>query len=84
MRKLTALILCAMLIIFIYPLGALAEGEDITDTSSDLHTEETISDGQYDIPYYPLETAAVTRENMDEVIIEGGFHQREDVYLNVE
>ena len=63
---------------------ALAKGEDITDTSSDLHTEETISDGQYDIPYYPLEPAAVTRENMDEVIIEGGFHQREDVYLNVE
>ena len=63
---------------------ALAKGEDITDTASDLHTEETISDGQYDIPYYPLEPAAVTRENMDEVIIEGGFHQREDVYLNVE
>ena len=25
----------------------------------------------------------VTKENMDEVIIKGGFHSREDVYLNV-
>ena len=63
---------------------ALANGEDITDPETDLHTEETISDGQYEIPYYPLEPEAVTRDNMDEVIIEGGFHQREDVYLNVD
>ena len=62
---------------------ALAEGADITDTDADLHTEETISDGTYDIPYYPLEPQAVTMDNLDEVIIEGGFHQREEVYLNV-
>ena len=63
---------------------ALARGEDIRDVDAALHTEETISDGTYEIPYYPLEPQAVTKENMDEVIIEGGFHQREDVYLNVE
>lgn len=63
---------------------ALAQGKDITDTALDLHTEETISDGLHDVPYYPLEPVAVTGDNMDEVIIEGGFHQREDVYLNVE
>ena len=63
---------------------ALANGEDITDISAQLHTEETINDGTYEIPYYPLEPVAVTKDNIDEVIIEGGFHQREDVYLNVE
>ena len=26
---------------------------------------------------------AVTAENMDEVIVDGGFHSKEDVYLNV-
>jgi len=26
---------------------------------------------------------AVTKENMDEVVIDGGFHTHEDVYLNV-
>jgi D-xylose transport system substrate-binding protein len=30
-----------------------------------------------------LEPTAVTAENMDEVIINSGFHLKEDVYLNV-
>ena len=63
---------------------ALAKGEDITDEASGLHTSAVISDGTWDIPYYPLEPVAVTSDNMDEVIIDGGFHQREDVYLNIE
>ena len=29
-----------------------------------------------------MEPVAVTKENMDEVIIKGGFHSREEVYLN--
>ena len=45
---------------------------------------ETMNDGSGEIPYYPLEPVAVTKENLDEVIIEGGFHQREDVYLNID
>lgn len=36
------------------------------------------------VPYYSLEPIAVTKENMDEVIIESDFHTQEDVYLNVE
>ncbi len=44
---------------------------------------ETVSDGTYDVPYVKLEPIKVTAENMDEVII-GSFHQREEVYLNVE
>ena len=42
MRKLTALILCTILIIFTYPLGALAEGED-TDP------EQILSDPGFDL-----------------------------------
>lgn len=45
--------------------------------------EKTINDGTYNVPCLELEPVAVTRENMDQVIIQGGFHAREDVYLNV-
>lgn len=34
------------------------------------------------IPYIRLEPIGVTEENMQEVIIDGGFHLKEDVYLN--
>ena len=63
---------------------ALARGEDITDPESPIPVTETMNDGKWEIPYYPLEPVAVTKENLDEVIIEGGFHQREDVYLNID
>ena len=62
---------------------ALARGEDITDPSGELYAPAVINDGTADIPYYPLEPVPVTRENIDEVIIDGGFHQREDIYLNI-
>ena len=57
---------------------ALAKGEsfyagDVT----------TINDGTYDIRYIGLTPIAVTKENLDEVIIGSGFHLKEDVYLNV-
>ncbi len=48
-----------------------------------LHTTETINDGTYDVPYISLEPISVTEENMNEVIINSGFHLKEDVYLNV-
>lgn len=44
--------------------------------------EETINDGTYNVPYEKMEPIAVTKENMDDVII-GVYHQREEVYLNV-
>lgn len=40
-------------------------------------------DGSYQIPSKILMPEAVTMENMDEVVIEGGYHRKEDVYLNV-
>ena len=56
----------------------LAKGEE-------LELDGTVmNDGSYDIPCCFLEPVAVTRENMDEVIIDGGVHSRDDVYLNVQ
>lgn len=55
---------------------ALSKHEHIED-------EETILDGSNLIPYVKIEPVRVTKDNMDEIIIDGGFHLREDVYLNV-
>lgn len=55
----------------------LAKGEKLKAMS-------TISDGTYQIPFVAIDPVAVNKENIDEVIIEGGFHTKEDVYLNVE
>lgn len=45
---------------------------------------EEVNDGTYDIPARILEPTAVTKENIDEVIIDGGFHRRDEVYLNAD
>lgn len=45
--------------------------------------KKTIYDGTYEVPYLELSPVAVNKENMDAVIIKGGFHSKEDVYLNV-
>ena len=43
---------------------------------------EIFFDGAKDIPYIAIEPSAVTKENLDEVIIDSGFHLREEVYMN--
>ena len=48
-------------------------GEDVTE----------FDDGKQMVPYVGIAPISVTKENMDEVIIDSGFHLREDVYLNV-
>ena len=53
----------------------LAKGENVQVT-------EQISDGTYSVPCYQLEPIWVDKDNVDQVIIEGGFHTREEVYLN--
>ncbi len=55
---------------------ALAKNEEI-------EVSDTINDGIYEIPYVALTPIAVNIDNMDEVIIDSGFHLKEDVYLNV-
>lgn len=44
---------------------------------------ESIHDGQYDVPYVTIQPISVTDANMNGVIIDSGFHLKEDVYLNV-
>ena len=61
----------------------LAKGEQITGDLLDASDVKENDDGQK-VPYYGLEPVAVTKENMDSVIISSGFHSREEVYLNVE
>lgn len=48
-----------------------------------LENVQSINDGSYDVQYIALEPIAVNKDNIDEVIIDSGFHLREDVYLNV-
>lgn len=55
----------------------LAKGESIEIST-------TINDGIWDVPYVKLEPIGVNKDNIDEVIIDGGFQNREDVYLNVQ
>lgn len=44
---------------------------------------ESIDDGSYIIPYVGMQPISVTDENMNSIIIDSGFHLKEDVYLNV-
>lgn len=44
--------------------------------------KNTINNGEYDVPYVALTPVSVDDSNMDSVIIDGGFHLKEDVYLN--
>ncbi len=48
-----------------------------------LGLKDTFWDGTYDVPYEKLEPIAVTKENMDEVIT-GKYHQKNEIYLNVQ
>lgn len=48
----------------------------------DINIEETFFDGTYNVPCVLLDPIAVTAENMDEVVIAGGFHLHDEVYMN--
>ncbi|MCR5503329.1 MAG: substrate-binding domain-containing protein [Lachnospiraceae bacterium] len=43
----------------------------------------SIGNGKGEVPYVKLEPLMVTKENMDRVIIDSGFHRKDEVYLNV-
>lgn len=51
--------------------------------NEDINTEQTMNNGSFDVPYISLTPIPVTKENIDEIIINSGFHTKEDVYLNV-
>lgn len=54
----------------------LVQGESLDITS-------TMDNGLEDVPTQLIEPIKVTAENMEEIIIDGGFHLRDEVYLNV-
>lgn len=55
----------------------MAEGEEMD------RVFEKINDGTADVPFFKAQPIAVTKDNMDEIIVDAGFHSEEDVYLNV-
>ncbi len=48
-----------------------------------IYSEETINDGEREVPYVKLEPKLVTKDNMVNVVIKDGFHLLEDVYRNI-
>lgn len=57
---------------------ALAQGEEIAGDDVMI-----LDNGDFRIPYVGIEPVSVTEENINEVIINSGFHLKEDVYLNM-
>ncbi len=45
-----------------------------------IQSSEVIRNGSYKIPYVNIPPVMVTKDNIDSVIIDSGFHLREDVY----
>lgn len=48
-----------------------------------LENVSKFNDGKHEIPYIAIEPIAVYKDNIDEIIISSGFHQYEEVYMNV-
>ncbi len=69
------------------PVGKLAEKAAKLSVKlargSGINADGEIDDGTHKVPYVTVDPVAVNKDNMDEVIIEGGFHTKEDVYMNV-
>lgn len=55
-------------------IALVEQGSVATDTRMD--------NGSTEVPAVLLEPVAVTAENMDEIIIDSGFHQHDEVYAN--
>ena len=53
-------------------------------SGKEINPGQTMNDGTYEVPFYKLEPVAVTKDNIDEVIIGSQFHFREEVYLHVQ
>lgn len=67
----------------------MAKGEKYYKTDNDkikkgdYYASKLIDDGQNDVPYYSLKPVMVTNRNIDKIIIDSGFHTKEEVYLNM-
>ncbi len=67
----------------VYISEQVEESGDSFEKLAERFGTETANDGKYDVPYIKVSTIPVNKENIDKVIIESGFHLKEDVYLNV-
>ncbi len=54
---------------------SLAKGNSVAGVTD-------LKNGDYQVPYLSIAPVMVTKDNIDSVIIDSGFHLREDVYLN--
>lgn len=54
----------------------MAEGEEV-------ETNNTVHNGEYDVPSILLEPVPVNKDNMVDTVIKDGFHELEDVYQNI-
>lgn len=62
----------------------LSNNKKITDEKLPEGIElQMISDGAFKVPYIGLTPIGVNKDNLDKVIIDSGFHLRNQVYLNV-
>ena len=59
-----------------YLLGSGTKPEDLSGIS------ETINNGLKEVPVLWLEPVLVTKNNIDEVVLNSGFHTKDDVYRN--
>lgn len=49
-----------------------------------IHSVDSIHNGFQQVPFFKLPVTVIDRYNIDEMIIDSGFHRKEDVYLNVQ
>ena len=66
-----------------YKAGDSGQKKDKDEKSSDYIATKKIDNGKSLVPYYSLKPVMVTKNNLDSVIIDSGFHTKEEVYLNV-
>lgn len=66
-----------------YKAGDSGPKKENDEKNSDYMAVKKIDNGKSLVPYYSLKPVMVTKNNLDSVIIDSGFHTKEEVYLNV-
>lgn len=66
-----------------YKAGDSGQKKENDEKNSDYMAVKKIDNGKSLVPYYSLKPVMVTKNNLDSVIIDSGFHTKEEVYLNV-
>lgn len=66
-----------------YKAGDSGQKKENDEKSSDYIATKKIDNGKSLLPYYSLKPVMVTKSNLDSIIIDSGFHTKEEVYLNV-